>query len=418
MLRRWTFWGASLLLILGLAWAVSRGAVSVRAQAPAQPSGASTYIATAKMGRLVRKLRVTGTTEALHSLTIRVPHFPGPGGALTLTYLVNSGAKVQKGQVLARFDSIAELLAERNALAQYENLQRQAEDKVAQNASATATLDSNFQAAQAALGTARLELRKAPVLSHIQAEIDQVSVNDAKAQIASLKVSNHDQEVANAAALRILQLQADQQKEEWQRNHDAVNKMTMRAPLSGMVALLPSWNNGTFAPAQVGDTLYGRHPLLEIFDPTEMEVKAEVSEADGAVLTPRMAANVYLDAYPHAKFTAHLMTVDPVATAAMGSPVRSFAARFKMDKADPRILPDLSAAVDIIVQTGERRLLVPRGAVHFRQGAAYVIQVLPDGRHRQQTVQLGEFDATHIVIVHGLKAGDRVLVLPPGGSAA
>ena len=417
-MRRWTFWGASLLLIVGLAWAASRRVISVRAQAPAKPSGASAYIATAKMGRLERKLRVTGTTEALHSLTIRVPHFRGPGGALTLTYLINSGATVKKGQLLAQFDSTAQLQLERNAAAQYDNLQHQVQDKVAQNASATATLDSNMQAAHAALGTAQLELRKAPVLSHIQAEIDQVSVNDAKAQIASLKISNHDQEVANAAALKILQLQADQQKEEWQRNRDAVNMMTIRAPLSGMVALLPSWNNGTFAPAQMGDTLHGRHPLLEIFSPTEMEVKAQVSEADDAVLTPHMAANVYLDAYPHAKFTAHLMTVDPVATAAMRSPVRSFTARFKMDTADPRIMPDLSAAVDIIVQTGRLRLLVPRGAVHFRQGAAYVVQVLPNGRHRQTAVQLGEFDATNIVITKGLKAGARVLVLPPGGSAA
>ncbi len=366
----------------------------------------------------MRQLRVTGTTQALRSLTIRVPHFPGPGGALTLTYLISSGANVQKGQVLARFDSTTELLDEQNAAAQYDDLERQVQDKVAQNASATATLNAGLESAEGALGTARLELRKAPVLSQIQAEIDQVDVNEDLAQVASLQISNRDQEVSNTAALKILELQGAQQDEELDRNRAAVNMMTMRAPLAGMVALVPSFNNGTFAPPQEGDTLYGRHPLLEIFDPKEMEVKAQISEADDAVLTPNMTANVYLDAYPKAKFTAHLLTVDPVATAPMGSPVRSFAARFKMDKADPRILPDLSAAVDLQVQTGQPRLLVPRDAVHFRQGAAYVTVVLPDGSHREQAVQLGEFDATHIVIARGLKAGDRVLVTPHGDTQA
>lgn len=420
MSRRNTFWGAGLVAAFGIAWLLAVRPASVRAQGPAAfssslPPGS---VAVVHLGHLIRHLRVTGKTAAMHSYDIRVPHFRGPGGALTLTYLVPSGAKVAKGQVLARFDNTTELQNERNAAAQYDDLEHQVQDKIAQNASATATLQANLQAAEAALGTARLELRKAPVLSHIQAEIDQVSVNDAEAQIASLKISNRDQEVANAAALKILELQADQQKEELERNQQALQLMTVRAPLAGMVALVPSWNNGTFAPAQVGDTLWGRHPLLEIFDPQEMEVNAQISEADDAVLAPMLRANVILDAYPNATFTAHLLTVDPVATAAMGSPVRSFTARFKMDQSDPRILPDLSAAVDLEVQTGQPRLLVPRGAVFFVRGAAYVTRVLPDGQHRRQAVQLGQFDATNIVIASGLKAGDRVLVPGANGKAA
>lgn len=423
-MRREVAWASGLIaacVVIGIVtWAVRPA--PVRAQAPSSAAGAAApaagMIAVARTGRLVRHLRVTGTTEAIQSYTIRVPHFRHSGGSLTLTYLINNGANVVKGQVLARFDTTTELQNERNAAAQYDDLLHQVQDKIAQNESATATLQASLQAAHAALGTAQLELRKAPVLSHIQAEIDQVDVNDARAQIASLKISNHDQEVSNAAALKILQLQADQQKEELDRSSGAVALMTVHAPLAGMVALLPSWNNGTFAAPQEGDALYGHHPLLEIFSPNDMQVNAQVNEADDAVLTSGMTANVYLDAYPNVKFTAHLLTVDPVATAAMGSPVRSFAARFKMNQADPRILPDLSAAVDILVQTGEPRLLVPRGAVHFLRGAAFVTQVLPDGQRRQQAVQLGEFDATQIVITHGLKAGDRVLIAPAGKAAA
>jgi hypothetical protein len=48
-------------------------------------------------------------------------------------------------------------------------------------------------------------------------------------------------------------------------------------------------------------------------------------------------------------FTAHFDSASPVATAALGSSVKTFTAVFKLDQSDPRLLPDLSAAVDIEV---------------------------------------------------------------------
>jgi hypothetical protein len=36
-----------------------------------------------------------------------------------------------------------------------------------------------------------------------------------------------------------------------------------------------------------------------------------------------------------------------VATTALGSPIKQFSARFRLEETDPRLLPDLSAAVII-----------------------------------------------------------------------
>ena len=56
---------------------------------------------------------------------------------------------------------------------------------------------------------------------------------------------------------------------------------------------------------------------------------------------------MHLDAFPGLKFTAHFDSASPVATAPLGSPVKTFTARFRLDQSDPHLLPDLSAAVDI-----------------------------------------------------------------------
>jgi len=57
---------------------------------------------------------------------------------------------------------------------------------------------------------------------------------------------------------------------------------------------------------------------------------------------------VNLDAYPGLTFTAHFESASPVAASALGSPIKTFAAIFRLDKPDPHFLPDLSAAVIIL----------------------------------------------------------------------
>ena len=62
-------------------------------------------------------------------------------------------------------------------------------------------------------------------------------------------------------------------------------------------------------------------------------------------MQPGVKARVYLDAYPNAEFSAVFLSASPVASAPIGSPIKSFAARFKLEQNDPKMLPDLSAAI-------------------------------------------------------------------------
>jgi hypothetical protein len=70
-----------------------------------------------------------------------------------------------------------------------------------------------------------------------------------------------------------------------------------------------------------------------------------VGEPDGAALVPGSRATVYLDAYPDLSFPAHFESASPVASSALGSPIKTFTAVFKLDKTDPHLMPDLSAAL-------------------------------------------------------------------------
>ena len=175
------------------------------------------------------------------------------------------------------------------------------------------------------------------------------------ARVASLTKSHQLHEIEEKAAIRVLELKRQRQQVMLDRIQSNKAKLTMIAPQDGMVALENIWRNGSQGPPQEGDQLYPGQPVLRIFDPSFMVVDAQVNEPDFRALSEGAQAKVYLDAYPTAVFHARLESASPIATAGLDSPVRTFSARFRVAQQDPRLLPDLSASLEILMQREEVR---------------------------------------------------------------
>jgi HlyD family secretion protein len=292
-------------------------------------------------------VRLTGTIQATRSVTVQVPSLQGPGGRLTLIRLIENGVKVHRGDVLAQFDQMNELKTLQDSRAKFDDLEHQVEQKVAENASKAEKRAWDLQQAQAELRKAQLEMRKDPILSEIEKEKTNIKLVAALEQVASLQRSNHFHELAESADTRILQLQRDRQKAAVERLQRNVEKLTLRASIPGMIALADVVRNNSIGHAREGDQLWPGIPLLRLFDPARMQVEVSVGEADVSVLAQRIKAVVRLDAFPELAFTAHFDSASPVAIAPLGSLVKTFRARFLLDRSDPHLLPDLSAALDI-----------------------------------------------------------------------
>ena len=291
------------------------------------------------------EVRLTGTIQAVHFFTVQTPQIGGQGGRVTLTKIVANGVRVKAGDLLAEFDRTQEVDNARDAKAKFDDLSHQVEQRQAQNRADEAKRASDLQAADADLAKANLELRKGPLLSEIDRLKNEVKAEAAKEHVSSLKKSSAFHDRADAAAVRILELQRDRQKVGWDRALSNADKLEIHAPIDGMAALENVWRNSSMGKAQEGDQLWPGQGLVRLFDPTEMEVRAEVGEPDEAALVPGTRATVRLDAYPDLTFQAHLVSSSPVASSALGSPIKTFSARFRLDKSDPHLLPDLSAAV-------------------------------------------------------------------------
>jgi HlyD family secretion protein len=264
---------------------------------------------------------------------------------VTLTKLIPNGSAVRKGDFVALFDSTQQADAARGALAKFEDLTHQVEQKRAQNNADAAQRLSDLRQAEADLAKAKIELRKGPTLSEIERQQNEVRAAIAEKHVESLRRSMAAHDRADAAALRILELQRDRQKIALDRAWSNKEKLEIHAPLAGVVAYQSIYRNNSMGHPQEGDQLYRGQAMVSIFDPREMMVRCAVSEPDGAALRPGARALVYLDAYPNFVLPAHLEFASPVAASALGSPIKTFTALFKLDKTDPQVMPDLTAAV-------------------------------------------------------------------------
>jgi len=337
---RCVLFGLSATAALLMLTACSRPAPRVaQAAAPAAtPAGAVE-------NRAAREIRITGTVQAVHYSKVLVPAIYGQAGSVTLTHLIPNGSKVNPGDPIAEFDSTQQADNARDAQAKFDDLGHQAEQKRAQNRADAEKRAADLKQAEADLAKAELELQKGPLLAEIDRLKNESKAELAKQHVASLKESNAAHDRSDAAALRILELQRDRQKVALDRARNNMQLLSIKASLAGVVAHQNVYRNNNMGHPQEGDQLWRGQAIVSIFDPSEMLVRCAVGEPDNVILVPGSKATVYLDAYPDLSFPAHFEFASPVASSALGSPIKTFTAVFKLEGSDPHLMPDLSAAV-------------------------------------------------------------------------
>jgi HlyD family secretion protein len=297
-------------------------------------------------------VRATGLVQALEWQSVRAPQLTGvTGGDMILTGLIPNGSKVSKGDVIIEFDRLNLLDQERDAVATLENLQHQLEERKAQVASLQATRGSQVREAEADLARAKLQLRRGPVLSDIDRKKNEAKAEDARARVESLGKSDILRGKAEEASIEILDLKVQRQRVTLERLRMNLDRLMIRAPQDGMVSYETTWRQGSMGPPQVGDRMWPGMPIVRIFNPARMIVQATVDEPDFVSVSKASRARVFLDAYPNESFEATLQSASPVATAGIDTPVRNFTVVFRIQNQSAKVLPDLSAALEIEKQS-------------------------------------------------------------------
>src|SRR6266513_2499638 len=319
-------------------------------------------------------LRLNGTTQASRSFVVLAPRLEGAQvGSMVITKLAPAGAQVKKGDVLVEFDPQAEERDYLDKKSTYENLVGQVAQKQADQNIARAKDDTAMKQAEDELKRAQLELQRNEIVSRIDAEKNQEAVDEAQTTLKQLKETYQLKRAAAAAAIRIVEIQRDRALEAMRYSQGNAAKMVVHSPMPGVVVYNTIWLGGRMGTVQQGDQVRPGVPFLQVVDPSQMEVRVELNQVDILKIHPGQRAQMHLDAYPGMTLPAVLEEFSPLGhTGQFTEVVRSFAARFSVQGTDPRLLHDLSAALDldaVVVSGLKEGDIIRRSAVEDEAGA-------------------------------------------------
>jgi len=179
-----------------------------------------------------------------------------------------------------------------------------------------------------------------------------------------------------------------------------VARTLVRAPISGVVVRLHK---------RVGELVDGTPatPLLQIADPTVLELAATAPAADLMTLAAKQPATITFDALPGRSFPATVRAVSPSVDAATGVGSVRLSLQPTSDGRMPPI--GLLGTAEVTVGAARNALTVPAAAVRNAGGARSEVVLCQDGKAHPLVVTVGE-RRQGMVELQGLAPSARVAV--------
>jgi multidrug efflux system membrane fusion protein len=289
-------------------------------------------------------------------------------------------------------------------------------------------------AAQVSGRIVRVEVREGDavkagqVLAHVDAAqlLDQVHEADAVLARASAERLNADttltrvkrvfehgiaarQEVDDASARASSALAGEAEAAAAaKRAHLQLERTSVVSPLDGVVLKLMK---------RSGELVDGTPatPIMEIGDPSQLELVADAPAADLVRLKRGDSASIALSALPGLDLRGHVSTVAPAVDRATGLGV----VRVAIETAE-KSAPPIGVYGTARVQTGAKRksLVVPLAVLRGAAGnEAEVVVCGTDGRAHARKVRRGDRNGAEVEIAGGIAEGERVVIEPVLGVA-
>ncbi len=270
------------------------------------------------------------------------------------------------------FDRQNQLKVALDRRAEYLDLEEQIKKKRAEHQQIRATDDADVALAKHAAEMSVLEMRKNPLLPRINVEKNELRLEESEAKLKQLRTTFDLKRQAEQAEVRILEIQRDRAQTAMKNAEGNADRMLVRSPIPGIVVLRMNWRAGQMVEIQEGEEARPGMPIMLVVDPSAMLVRVKVNQADVHLMRVGQPARVSLDAYPELEFKGRVEQIAPAGTPSrLTEKVRNFVAIVSIQGNHPKLMPDLSAAVDVELERKDNVIVVPRDAVVGREGSLF-----------------------------------------------
>jgi len=335
---------------------------------------------------------------------------------MSLQKLPEAGTWVEAGGIVAEFDNqymqmrLDDYVA---SVTQYEGSHKKSESEIEVSREAH---DHSIESAKAAVEKAKLDLRSIPVLSQIQAERTKLALEEAEAHYEQLLTEVSYKRVSEEAQLTNSELDLKEAQVELQRAQTNVEKLRVRAPISGMVVRMSVWRGGEFGLVKEGDELRSGHPFLQIVDTSSMVVDATINQVDVDSLRIGQRARVTFDAFSDLELPARVHSIGSVAKAKQFRRefITEVPVKLKLEKTVSRVIPDLTVSAEVILEEQEDVTMAPLGAIQRDEESGQTYVYVKTGRgFERRDVETGLRNNLWVAVRSGLRPGEEIAMEPP-----
>lgn len=248
-------------------------------------------------------------------------------------------------------------------------------------------------------------------------ELDQEIMN-ARLNLESVRAENEARRVRENADLDSARTEyelARDRLENWERQ---IENAVIHAPTPGLIVYAAEDRRGRNR-IEEGDEVRESQTVLILPDITTMVANLTVHEAQINKVALGQQASIRIDAFPNQIFSGRVSRVSslPDSSSRWSNPdlkVYRTTVELAHDNSDGLIRPGMNATVEINVGIREDVICIPLTALQ-RSGKQNYVWKLTDSGPAPMMVEVGSNNLTHVEIVAGLEAGERIfLVQPPG----
>ena len=406
----WLVIAAVLIAAAGFgAWRLIQNRQAEAARAAATAAFAKT--ATAYTGTLAATVRVTGQTAATHFVNVTAPTMKGPESRdLILMEVAPAGSWIKKGSLVAKIDGQAILdhiedLNDTIDTAQSDVRKRRAEQSIELE-----NLMQSLRLAKADADKARLEYNGSETQTDIQRQLLKLTLDEADAKYKELQTDVAQKKTSHSAELRILELTLERHTRHRNRHQNDAKAFSVYASMDGLVVMQQIWRGSDMGQVQKGDRLSPGQPFMKIVNTNFMQVEGSINQAESSQFRVGEPAKISLDAFPGLTFEGKVHSIGALAAAGMRSSsyyVRTVPIRLDITGKDPKLIPDLSASADVVMQKADNQVIVPLAALTEENGKAFVQVKGTEGWESRQ-VATGIRSETQVAVASGIKPGEVV----------
>jgi HlyD family secretion protein len=362
-------------------------------------------------GEFMMDIRTRGETDAVRSMNVSVPDLRRRM-TLQIVGLAPEGSTVEAGDFLFQLDVGEAKQNMESAQNEMENARAQLESEKAGIASNKAQMQSDLETQKLSLEQAQLSLKT--MQFEPEARKQDMAINLKKAELALGQAGKkmESQEIIDRATLLKAELKVGQARAKLKEATDALAKLTITAPIRGLVVYREIWSSGQMKKVQVGDSPWPGMPVIQIPDLAEMKAKITIGETDINQVRTGQDALVTVDALEGKSFPGVVTLVASLARRDMATNVKLFDAEVRIDSSDGRIRPGMTCDCRIVTGRIPNAMFVPIQSVFQKDGRTVVYAARARGFSKRE-VRTGPKNSLFIVIERGLDEGDRIALRDP-----